>query len=242
MPALSVDEVIARVNAVPQGERVTREMTIITTDDRGRSRERETLGFQREFPDVRKHILFFTSPANIRDTAVLTWDYLGPAAEDDQWLYLPALRKVRRIPAADRGDYFLGTDFTFEDMKLDGHLSTSDYAYSLLETEEGGHYLLEAVPTSEAIAEELGYGRAEITVDAAQWIVTRARFWDTAGKLLKTLEARDIRQVDGIWTRHQLHMQNHQNGHATELLFRAVDYLSPVDERLFTQQALKRGP
>ncbi|MEQ8514814.1 MAG: outer membrane lipoprotein-sorting protein, partial [Chromatocurvus sp.] len=239
--ALTASEVVARVNAVPQGEQVTRELLFRTTDKRDRSRERETISYRRYFGDERRLALFFTAPANIRDTAVLTWDYADPAVEDDQWLYLPALRKVRRIPASDRGDYFLGTDFSFEDMKLDGKLSAADYTFTLLPPEAPGTYRLEGLPRSDAIAEELGYSRTEAVVDAGNWVVTRVKFWDTGDEHLKTLHADDIRRVDDIWTRHRLLMENHESGHSTELIFSNVDYTSPVDERVFTQQALRRG-
>jgi hypothetical protein len=184
--------------------------------------------------------LFFTAPANIRDTSVLTWDYPG-TTEDDQWLYLPALRKVRRIPAADRGDYFLGTDFSFEDMKLDGQLSEADYDYELLPSEREGHYRLGATPKSPAIAQELGYSRTESVVDASVWVVVQADFWGVDGEHLKTLQVSDISEVDGVVTRHRVRMQNHETGHSTELIFSGVDYRTPIDRSLFTQQALRRG-
>lgn len=237
---LKADAVVTRVNAVPQGEQVTRKLLFRTTDKRGRSRERDTASFRRYFGDERRLALFFTAPANIRDTAVLTWDY-PDTTEDDQWLYLPALRKVRRIPAADRGDYFLGTDFSFEDMKLDGQLSPADYNYSLVPKQRDGYYHLSATPKTEAIAKELGYSRTEAVVDASNWIVVQADFWDARGEHLKTLIAEDIREVDGIWTRHRLLMSNHKTGHSTELLFSDVDYQSPIDDRIFTQQSLQRG-
>ena len=237
---LTADEVVARVNGVSQGEQVTRRILFRTTDKRGRSRERETVSFRRYFGDERRLALFFTAPANIRDTAVLTWDY--PATtDDDQWLYLPALRKVRRIPAADRGDYFLGTDFSFEDMKLDGQLSAEDYEYSLLKSAREGYYHLSATPRSEAIANELGYSRTEAIVDASNWIVVQADFWDEKGEHLKTLVAEEIAPVDGVLTRHRLRMTNHKTGHSTELISSDVDYLTPIDDGVFTQQALKRG-
>jgi hypothetical protein len=238
--ALSADEIVARVNAVPQGEHVTRSLVFRTTDKRGRTRERQTQSFRQYFGEERRLALFFTAPANIRDTAVLTWDY-PYTTDDDQWLYLPALRKVRRIPAAERGDYFLGTDFSFEDMKLDGQLSSEDYHYELLPDEQDGFYRLKATPKSDDIAKELGYSRTEARVDSSTWIVVQADFWDLKSEPLKTLVAEDIRQVDGIWTRHKLTMSNHQTGHTTELLFADVDYQTPIDEGLFTQQALKRG-
>ncbi|MFA5493874.1 MAG: outer membrane lipoprotein-sorting protein [Porticoccaceae bacterium] len=238
---LSADDVVARVNAVPQGEQVTRDLLFRTVDRQGRSRERQTVSYRRYFGDERRLVLFFTAPANIRDTAVLTWDYADPARADDQWLYLPALRKVRRIPASDRGDYFLGTDFSFEDMKLDGRLSADDYVYTLGATESEDTLVLEGLPRSEALAQELGYSRTLTVVETGNWMITKVDFWDPRGGHLKTLDVEDIRDVDGIPTRHRLVMQNHQTGHRTELEFEKVDYRTPVDERVFTQQALQRG-
>ncbi|WOJ98264.1 outer membrane lipoprotein-sorting protein [Congregibacter brevis] len=237
---LTADEIVARVNAVPQGEQVTRSLLFRTTDKRGRTRERQTQSYRQYFGEERRLVLFFTAPANIRDTAVLTWDYPN-TTQDDQWLYLPALRKVRRIPAADRGDYFLGTDFSFEDMKLDGQLSAEDYDYEILPSDREDFYSVQALPKSEAVAKELGYSRTEAVINSSNWIVVQAEFWDVKGNALKTLTAEDVRQIDGIWTRHKVTMRNHQTGHSTELLFADVDYQTPIDERVFTQQALKRG-
>lgn len=237
---VDADCVVSRVNSVSQGEQVTRKLLFRTIDKRGRTRERETVSYRRFFGAERRLALFFTAPANIRDTAVLTWDY-PETTEDDQWLYLPALRKVRRIPAADRGDYFLGTDFSFEDMKLDGQLSPDDYEYVVLPERSDGVYALGATPKSDAIAQELGYSKTEAVVDPDSWIVLKVDFWDVRGEHLKTLLAEDIREVDGILTRHRLVMINHQTGHTTELLFSEVDYLTPIDDRVFTQATMKRG-
>jgi len=234
-------DVVAQVNSVPESEQVTRELLFRTTDKRGRARERDTVSYRRYFGDERRLVIYFTAPANIRDTAVLTWDYADPTLEDDQWLYLPAMRKVRRIPGSDRGDYFLGTDFSYQDMKLEGKLSPEDYDYRLLEPSGPGVIMLEGMPVSEDVASELGYSRTVTTVDVGNWMITGAEFWDLRGEHLKTLTVEDIKQVDGFWTRGRLIMTNHQTGHSTEIEFSQIDYLSSVDDRVFTQQALKRG-
>ena len=65
----------------------------------------------------------------MRGTGFLTYDYADVSVDDDQWLYLPALRKVRRISASDRGDFFLGTDFTYEDIKKEQKVEINDYAF-----------------------------------------------------------------------------------------------------------------
>jgi hypothetical protein len=241
---LSADDIVALINAVPDGEQVTRKLSMELIDRRGKTRLRETISYRKYFGDEKRTAIFFLSPANVRDTAFLTWDYADPEQDDDQWLYLPALGKVRRVSAADRGDYFLGTDFTYEDLKLEGKVSASDYSYNYLPDttpQTGGSVRLEALPVSENVAEELGYSKTVLTVDPANWVVTEVEFWDTKGRPLKNLVATDIRQVGGIWTRHSLVMKNHQTGHTTRLTFSDVDYSGVLEDEVFSKQALSRG-
>jgi uncharacterized protein len=243
-PVYSAEDVVAQVNAVPEGEYLSRQIEMLMTDRRGKQRSRKTISFRKTYEDQKRTVLFYLEPANVRDTGFLIWDYTDPGKDDDQWLYLPALRKVRRISASDRGDYFLGTDFTYEDMKLDGKLEPLDYNFSLLGREDIDgieSYKLEATTKNETIAKELGYSRTVVWVNPANWMILRAKFWDTKGAELKTLAVGDIRQIDGIWTRHQLQLVNHQTGHQTEFVITEVDYTSPVDDDLFTKMALERG-
>ena len=239
----TADEVVQAVNAVDDGQFVTRKMTMELINSRGKSRVRETIAYRKHYDGDKKTVMFFLAPANVRDTAFLTWDYADPAEEDDQWLYLPALRKTRRVSAADRGDYFIGTDFTYEDVKLDGKLSLSDYNFNFHEEAEShsGQLVLVAVPRNEEIAEELGYSKTLLTIDPSNWIVVGAKFWDVKGRPLKRLTATDIRQVDGIWTRHSLEMENLQSGHRSIFTFSEVDYEMPVDDAMFNKRSLQRG-
>jgi uncharacterized protein len=240
---MNADAVVALVNAVPEGQYVTRKLTMELTDRRGKTRSRETLNYRKYFGDEKRTVIFFLAPANVRDTAFLSWDYADPEQDDDQWLYLPALRKVRRVSAADRGDYFMGTDFTYEDIKLDGKLSAADYDYRTLQDagQDTGAIKLEALPRTPEIVEELGYSKTVATMDPANGMVMEVEFWDTKGRPLKHLVASDISQVDGIWTRHRLDMENLQTGHRTRLIFSEVDYTSPIEDNAFSRQALSRG-
>jgi len=192
--------------------------------------------------DGDKSMSVFDRPADVKGTALLTFSH--KTATDDQWLYLPALRKVRRISASDRGDYFLGTDFTYEDIKKETKVSIDDYRRrTLREDTVDGHpvIVVEDVPVSEEVARELGYGRVVRWVDSEIWMSRRTEFWDVRDNLLKTIVTTDIREVQGIWTPHRLEVTNHKTGHSTILVFSDVDYTAEVDEELFTQQALRRG-
>ena len=239
-----VDEIVARVNASKADRQVTRELTMTLTDRRGKERQQRIITFRKTFADEERTIIFFREPANVRGTGFLIWDHDDTAREDDQWLYLPALRRVRRISASDRGDYFLGTDFTYEDIKLDGRLEPADYDFSLAHARCDGlceEYQLVGIPRSEAVARELGYSRMEITVDPDRWVITRADFWNLKAQKMKTLEVLEFAKIDGNWTRTELLMRNHLSGHSTRFVFTAIDYRNAIRDGLFTRRALERG-
>ncbi|MGR8931656.1 MAG: outer membrane lipoprotein-sorting protein [Gammaproteobacteria bacterium] len=240
----SGDQIARNINARDEGQAVSRLLTMELTDADGKTRVRKTKGFRKYYGAEKRSVIYYLDPANIKGSVFLTYDYPETGTDDDQWLYLPALRKVRRISASDRGDYFLGTDFTYEDIKLESRISLDDYSRKIVGESEvdGTHCLLvESVPVSEAVAEELGYGRIEQCVDDAIWIVRQSKMWDVQGNPLKTVNFRDIRQVQGIWTQHELEVVNHKTGHRTRFVFSEVNYRDGVDDGVFSQEAMKRG-
>lgn len=236
--------VAQQINRVDDGKQRTGKLEMTMIDKRGKVRTRDTLNFRKYYGEEKRTVLFYLSPRNVKDTAFLTYDYPQVEKDDDQWLYLPALRKARRISASDRGDYFLGTDFTYEEIKKEGKFELSDYDFKSLkwDADSNGQWLvLEATPSTEAIAQELGYGRVLAWVNPENWIVMRAEYWDIALNKLKSLKVSDVRKVQDIWTRHQLDMMNYKTGHRTQFRFYDVDYQVQLQDRLFSQQALTRG-
>lgn len=240
----SGDSIAQKINARDEGVAVTRKLKMEMTDRHGKVRVRETHTFRKYFGDEKRTVIFYLKPKNIKDTAFLTYDYADKTIDDDQWLYLPAMRKVRRISASDRGDYFLGTDFSYEDIKLETRVAIKDYTRKTIAEDvvDGVHcYVVEETAINEEIAEELGHIRRESCVDDNIWIVRRSRFWDLQNKLLKTTYFKDISKVQGIWTAHILDVENHKTGHHTRFTFSDVNYADGVKDRVFTQNALKRG-
>ena len=236
--------VAEQINQVDEGELRFSKVAMTLIDKRGKERVREAVIYRKYYGAEKRTVLFYLSPRNVRDTAFLTYDYPSAEQDDDQWLYLPALRKSRRISASDRGDYFLGTDLSYEDMKKEGKFDLDDYRFQTLSLEsvDGQERLiLESVPKNEEIARELGYGKVQAWVDPNNWIIMKAQYWDVNLNLLKTLVLDDVRQVDGIWTRHHLKIENHKTGHTTQWQVSDVDYLSDIGDQLFSRNALKRG-
>ena len=242
---LAGEEIARRINARNEGEVVSRFITMAMTDRSGTERVRETKSLRKYFGKEKRTIIFYLSPSNIKDTAFLTYDYPEADRDDDQWLYLPAARKVRRISASDRGDYFLGTDFTYEDIRKETKVGIEDYSWKTLGEETiDGHrcFLVEEIPVNEKMAQELGYSKVQSWIDAEIWMVRQAKYWDVAGNPLKTLQIKVIKLIQDIWTAHQLSVENHKTGHRSEFRSSAVDYRQPIDPELFNPNALHRGP
>ena len=240
----SGEEVARRINARDQGQHSAQRLVMDLIEKDGFTRTRETRLFRIQEEEGRKLVIFYESPKTLEGTAFLTHDHFEAGREDDLWLYLPALRKTRRIAAADRGRAFLATDLSYEDMKLGTRVSLEDYRWRTLgaeEVEDERRIVVEARPVDEETAEELGYGRVELRVDPSIWLVRRSDFEDPAGRALKTARMEAVRQVDGIWTVHRIEVENHRTGHRTIFRSEDVDYEGEVPEDLFTPRALRRG-
>lgn len=240
----SATSIVQKTNAVDEGVQLTRELTMILTDKRGKSRTRETVSFRKYLGKEKRLAIFYEQPSNVKGTAFLVYDYPEAGKDDDQWLYMPALRKTRRISAANRGDYFLGTDLTYEDIKLEAKASQDDYRYQTLGVEEvDGHqcYVLEGIPVDDKVKKELGYSKIKLYIDRTIYLNRRIDSWDEAGNPLKTVKLSEIKKVQNILTYHRIDVNNHKTGHSTVFVFDQIDYTTPVSDDFFTEQALQRG-
>lgn len=236
--------IMESVNRRDDGEQVTRDAVLELTDRRGVTRVEKTTGYRRYFDEEKRTVIFYTEPTSVRGTGFLTWDYADPDVEDDQWLYLPALGKVRRISASDRGDYFLGTDLSYEEVKKENKIEIDDYRYRIVgeSTVDGAEVIeVEAVPVNDRISRELGYSRVVFAIDPEILMSRRSEYWDTNGNHLKTIHNRSIEQINGIWTTTEVAVVNRKTGHSTRLRFENIDYETAIPERVFTRQALERG-
>lgn len=163
-----------------------------------------------------KLIIKFQSPAEIKGVAALTHENSGGA--DDNWLYLPANKRVRRISGANNTASFQGTEFTYEDL---ANLDPREFDWRFLEEtdiESGGGetpvYKLEAKPTYE----DTGYSRLIVYYQRETWRQERIEYYDLAGKLLKTRSTGDWNHIHGrFWRQFDIEISNHQTGKRTTL-------------------------
>ncbi len=245
-PVLALDNIEARQIAVnvderPDGDDRTAELHMLLTNKKGQQRERNVLTYEKSVGDDSKMVMFFMEPADVKNTGFLTWSYDGESKDDEQWLYLPALKKVRRISSSDKSDYFMGTDFTYSDM---GDTEVDDYTYTLLGTDviDGIEcYHLEQLPKDDDVLKEHGYGRVEAWVRPDIWVLVKANFFDAKLNPLKELTISDVEQINGIWTPQTMRMANVQTNHQTEFHFSNVQYNTGLDDEIFSQRNLTKG-
>jgi len=218
------------------------DMTLI--DRKGRRETRVAVVHKQRSDGLRTTRITFLEPKKFRDMTFLSQDYRKPGAADGRWMYLPAARRVRSIPATRRGDAFFGTDFSYEDMQSELKFKLDDWQFEYKGTvvsEQGTRHRLSGTPRNERISRELGYGGFTALVDEATWMPVAIEFTGPRLQPLKTIEVFSIRRVDDIWTPGRIVATNHQTGHRTELVFRDTQYHASLDDRLFDSRTLGRG-
>lgn len=185
--------------------------------------------------DGDKSLSIFDEPNDVKGTAMLTYSHgLDP---DDQWLYLPALKKVKRINSRNKSGPFMGSTFAFEDL---GSQEVEKYTYKLI-GEEGCDdkqcYVIERFPAYK----HSGYTRQVAWIDKQGYRLIKAEFYDRKKALLKTLTAGDFQQFLGhYWRPGLMDMVNHQSGKSTKLEWKNYQFQTGLNEGDFRSQALKR--
>ncbi len=217
-------------------------MTMTLENRRGQQRVRTIEGWSREISDEEEHRFSrFLEPADVRDTTLLSYDY--DHKDDDTWLYLPALKKIKRILSSNKDDYFMGSDFTYEDMEnLD--LVNRDYTLKGSETIMGADcYIVESVPNNEEEADESGYLKTVLWVDKTNFLTRQVDFTDKKSRHSKRMSTDDIRTVGGEKPRpraHKISMENFITKHKTVIQFSEFEVDIPVDEDVFSQRNLRQ--
>ena len=191
-----------------------------------------------EVPDTGegdKSLSIFDEPRDIKGTAFLSFTHiLDP---DDQWLYLPALKRVKRISSANKSGPFVGSEFAYEDLTSQ---EVAKYTYRWLRDEPCGAlqcFVVDRYPQYE----NSGYTRQIAWIDQDEYRIWTTEFYDRKDALLKTLTASEYEQYLGkYWRAHKLHVVNHQTGKSTNLIFENFEFRVGLKESDFNANALKR--
>ncbi|PCI70340.1 MAG: outer membrane lipoprotein-sorting protein [Piscirickettsiaceae bacterium] len=242
--AISADEIAQRVDERDDGDKMmsTMEMTLI--DKNGQQRVRTMKNFSMDREDSTHNVIFFLSPADVRNTAFLTYDYDESARDDDQWLYLPALQKTKRIASSDKSSSFMGSDFTYSDMTT---RDISDYSYRIVkESTVRTHkvWIMESVPKAAKTIAETGYVKSYMFVRQDNYVVIRALHILQAKGQKKYLDVKKLDQIDGIWVATEIEMKTTQDKqllHKTRLKLSDVKFNQALDADFFSIRRIEKG-
>jgi hypothetical protein len=236
--------IMRAVDQRDDGDNGISDLEMILIDKRGNERVRKIRSFSKEFGPDDYSLMFFLEPADVKDTGFLTYDYDDEERDDDQWLYLPALKKTKRIATGDKSGSFMGSDFSYADM-TDRPLSAYDYEI-LEESEVRGHpvWVIESVPRTEKEQDETGYTKSIVFVRKDNFVVVRAKSWLKKGQRNKYLDVLQLEQIDGIWVPTEMTMTTKKGKttlHKTRLRNSNVRFNQDLDEDLFSTRQLEKG-
>ncbi|MGM0508084.1 MAG: outer membrane lipoprotein-sorting protein [Fusobacteriota bacterium] len=230
-------DVMKKVYTREESNSQSANMKMILENKQGNQRIREIKQFKRDFGDVEKSIMFFISPADVRDTSFMNWTYDNEEKQDDQWIYLPALRRVRRISSDNKSDSFMGSDFSYDDL---GKRNPVEDNHKILRSEnlDGKNvYVIESIPKDKNYI----YSKTKSWVVKDEWIGLKKEFYDKSGKLLKILEVKETKKIDGIITITNSQMKDIQKNHKTIMKLDGIDYGTQISENKFTERMMRRG-
>ena len=185
--------------------------------------------------DGDKSLVIFNKPRDVKGTAFLSFTHkTGP---DDQWLYLPALKRVKRIASNNKSGPFMGSEFAYEDISSQ-EIEKYTYKYISDENTEGKKsFKIERYPTDK----KSGYTKQVVWYDAEKYIPLKIEFYDRKESKLKTLVYKDYKQYKGkYWRAGIMDMVNHQTGKSTELKFKKYKFMNGFTSRDFDKNSLKR--
>ena len=234
---LSATEIMQKVSDRADGDEMEGTLTMTLINSRGKERVREIKQYIKDFGTVEKKIMFFLKPADVKNTSFMNWSYADETKNDDQWIYLPALKKVKRISSDSSGDYFMGSDFTYDDL---GDRKVGDDTHTLLRTETmDGHecYVIESVTKDE----DYMYSKTITWVVKDRWYGLKKEFYDEDGDFLKSLKLLNVEQINGFWIITGTEMKNEQKDHVTRMEFKGVKIDAGIKDSNFSERMMKRG-
>ena len=238
--------VMKAVDDRPTGDRAVSRMQMTIIDANGAKKVRVVRAWAMDFKEGKKQLIFFESPDDVRNTALLTIDYSDGSKVDDQWLYTPTIKKMTRISSSKKSGSFMGSDLSYSDMT---ELDIDQYEYQMIKQSVtvGGEdcWLIGAKPTTKKAKDETGYAKSMTWVSKSKLMPLQVKHWVQAGRKLKLIKFSKHKKVDGIWVAHKITAKTVQNKNvlsSTVLSFAGMKFNDPsVKASEFTQRRLEQG-
>jgi hypothetical protein len=217
---------------------LTATIKLTITEKNGATRNRTISMTTKSFPDgLEKRFIKFISPADVRGTAMLVVDKKNAA--DEMWIYLPALKRTRRIVTSEKGKSFMSSEFSNADMSSP---TLSDFVNKHLPgSGQNNQWIIESTPVNEDKADEYGYSRKISYISMDNYQVQKMEFYNFDNELFKTIEIKSVHPLqDGGYLVQDMLANNLLNGRKSEILFSNIVDKVKVDDSFFSVQNLER--
>ena len=236
-------EIAQKVHDRDDGSSMIQDMTMTLIDKNGNKRVRSIKTFGKDKGEDDQRIMFFKTPADVKDTSFLTYDYEDSSKDDDQWLYLPALKKVKRIPTSDKSSSFMGSDFSYYDMT---DRNVDDFTYKIMKhvkVRGKDTTMIESIPKTQDVVDESGYTKTIGLVREDINMIVRSIGFLKNGKK-KYLDITKMHEQDGIWVIDEMVMTTKKGKntvHKTILNFDNIQVNPAIEDNIFTTRRLEKG-
>ena len=210
------------------------EIRMLLIDKRGKRRIRSMISATKDFGKLSKSLIRFTTPADIKNTGFLTWE--NEDRDDDQFLYLPALRRVRRIVSKQKTNRFVNTDYTYEDMQK---RKVEEDHHRILRSEFFKKYdcwVLESTPKKPGDSQ---YGKRISWIIKDIFVTVKTNFYNKKDKLIKGFVIHNLKKIDGIYTVLESEIRDLKRKHRTLMKTDAIRYNRGIPDKVFTRRYLK---
>jgi len=232
----NADEIAKRVYDRDDGKDSSSKSNMVLIESGGNERPRSMEVFVKDYGNLSKRLIRFTSPSSIDGTSFLAWE--NSDRDDDQFLFLPAVGRVRRIVANQKDKSFANTDFTYEDL---GRRKVEKDIHRYLKSEKflsRDCWVIEYVPKKD---DDSQYGRTVSWIDSSSYLVLKAEFYNKDNKLKKTFEAKKVETVDGILSVMESLMNNLEDNHRTSTKVTSLSYNKGISDNLFSERYLEHN-
>lgn len=241
----TVRQIMQAVDDFDDGDHMVADVELVLTDRQGM---RQTKRFQRYLrnganPKDKYSYIQFYEPKLLSGTTVLAYDYRDHRKDNDSWIYLPEVGKVKRLTTSERTGRLMGSDISYGDLTK---RNIENYDFKLLaETPVGAWktWHIEFVPKTEEEVQRFGYLKGQVWVDQQSLRIVRSIFWKAENRQAKLFDVKKMELIDGIWTPTDMVFAVQQNGatvHHTTMKFSSVHYNRPVADHLFTPEGMAR--
>lgn len=223
------------------GSEAVAKMTIITPDGQTRERKLSVATKLYDNGQTEKRVYRFLSPADVKGTGILVFDY--DKAGDDIWVFLPALRKTRRILSAQRNKSFMGSEFSYGDLNIP---TLDDYNYTYVKEESyGGEpcHVIDLSPKNDDVKQTDGYSKKTYWVSKATSSIRKGLYYDLSGTLLKEFKCDNVKLLDDAKKRYRpmrMEMINKQNGRRSVFVSEQMTNAPNTKDEYFTTRYLER--